>query len=86
MLGIVTWLLMWVLLFLVLSVLGKIGGFSIEQIGAGGPGPLVFIAVLLTQVGFALIATCYRLIMEAPAAVICKALMQDDAAPFAGQI
>ena len=33
-----------------------------------------------------LIATCYRLIMEAPAAVICKALMQDDAASFAGQI
>jgi hypothetical protein len=83
-LGIVTWLLMWVLLFLVLSVLGQIGGFSIEQIGAAGPSPLIFVAVLLTQVGFALIATCYRLIMESPAAIICKALMQEDVAPFAG--
>jgi hypothetical protein len=77
-LGIITLVLMWVLLFLLQSAVGQIGGFSMDQLASAQPGPLVFVVVLLTQIAFAVMATCYRLIMEAPAAIICKTLMQDE--------
>jgi hypothetical protein len=73
-LGIVTLVLMWVVVALVEVVILTIGGVPLTAVGAPSANPAIFVAGLFSQTALAMMATCYRVIMKSPAAIIVKTL------------
>jgi hypothetical protein len=76
-LGAVALILMWVLFGVIELVTLSLGGASITSLSGPVASPAIVVTALFSQAAFALMATCYRLIMESPPAVIYKHLVMD---------
>ncbi len=74
--GLLIFILMWLMFGVVELAFLAMSGASLSEMYAKAPSPAIFVAGLFSQAAFALILTCYRLIMESPPAAIYKAISE----------